>query len=286
LGFGPGVPGGVSSASTPLKDFLTEMQTEGLAWPNRFCAQISPPQIIQQIVKLGQVRPSIADNGFLQKLILRIDMAELPGYSFMTSDTRTYAPIMKIPSQILYQDLNLSFLVSANMAEKYFFDYWCYAMRDPNNLFEYYDHITGDIEVTIYNVFNQPVYGIKFIQCWPSSVAPVTLSWQDQEYMRLTVSFTYHHWEPVGHVPQDLSQPALAPETGTNQILSDLLFNVLPSVPGGSKFLGFAGMNSSQLIKAGVSILGNSVKTTDPISRTLIAAGTNTFDKFFGNGGP
>jgi len=282
-----GPTGAQNNSQSLMKDFLVDIQSYGVAWNNRFYCSFVPPPMMQELIDAGGLsdHKSIATVSDQQHLMMRTDMAELPGYTFTTSDVKTYAPIMRMPNQIIYQDLNLSFMVSADMVEKYFFDYWMYLMRDPNNLYEYYDNFVTDLQITIYAMNNQPIYGVVFHECWPVAMMPIQLSWQDQENMRLSVSFAYRSWETVSYSEPDISAPIPSdPGAKTHSVLTDFFFNMLPSIPGGGKFLAVAGMSTSQLLRAGVSIIGNKSQTKDPISNALISSGTNSINKFLGGG--
>lgn len=286
--FGGGPSGGDNSPSW-LKEFLTDIQSNGVAWNNRFYVTFQPPKMMINLLQNGTLvtRPSLSGGNPSDSfhLMMRTDMAELPGVSFTTSEVKNYAPVMRMPNQIVYNDLNLSFILSADMVEKYFFDYWIYSMRDPNNMYEYYDNIVSDIYVAMYSLNNQPVYGVRFFEAWPISIMPISISWQDMEYMRLSVTFAYRRWEPVVFPPIQLQPPTENAPGGisaTNSILSNFFFNMLPSIPGGAKFLGLSQLTSSQAIRAGVSAIGNAARTNNPVTNAVVKAGVNSFNQFFG----
>jgi hypothetical protein len=282
--------GGSTSSSqgpaSPLTEFLADIQTHGVAWNNRFYARITPPQTIKDIIsdfgeRVGGTSESAVDP---QRLMLRADMAELPGMTWATGETKYLGPTFRRPVQQVFTDLSLNFIVSGDLVEKYFFDYWSYAIKDSSDLYSYFNDIIGEIEVTLYTAQYEAVYGVKFYEVWPISINPIQLSWQDQDTMRLSVSFAYTRWDPLLYsVPSfSLEGGNSNPGDGSRNFFKDFAFNVLPSIPGASKFLGYANMTSGQLIKSGISMAGNAIKTSDPISQTLIGAGTATLSKLIG----
>jgi hypothetical protein len=281
--------GGASSAGSvgtdsQLKEFLTNMQTEGVAWNSRFFALLTPPASIKALVGENGATRDVADA---HQLMLRTDMAELPGITYSTSEVRYGGPSFKAPNIPIYSDLTLNFILSADMTERYFFDFWAATIKDPSDLWSYFDDIVSTIEVTAYAAHEEGlrIYGVKFLDVWPISVSPIQLSWQDTEIMRLSVTFAYTRWDPVVYPALTYPEASQFFSQGigaSGSFLKDFAFGLLPSIPGGAKVLGIAGMTSSQLIGSGVSLLGNSIKTKDPISRAVIGAGTSTINKFLG----
>jgi hypothetical protein len=278
----PGGGGSADNTTSPLKDFLEDMKWNGVAWTNRFHARINIPAAIKDVINTGTSGPNDIDE---KGLMLRCDMAELPGTTYAVSEARHMGPSFKRPVTAAYSDLSLTFIMSTNMVEKYFFDYWAYVIKDQSDLYSYYNDIVTNIEVTLYTAQNgQPVYGVKFLDAWPISINPIQLSWQDQDIMKLSVSFAYHRWEPVSYpMPDFASQGSLNGDlTGSFNLLSDFAFGILPSIPGASRALGLLGMSSRDMVRSGVSLIGQSVPTRDPISRTIIGAGTSTINKLIG----
>ena len=52
-----------------------------------------------------------------------------------------------------------------------------------------------NIEVTQYDLQEKPIYRAKLIDAFPLSIAPQQLSWADDAFQRLTVSFLYQKYE-------------------------------------------------------------------------------------------
>jgi hypothetical protein len=280
---------GGTNKSTQLTDFLVEVTTNGVAWSNRFYVRFSPPAKVIDDIKNSGLKQAALDT---RLLTLRCDTAELPGISFMTSDTRMMGPIYRSPNQVTYTDLTLNFILSADFAEKYFFDYWCGSIRDASNLYSYYGDIWTNIDLTMYTVTNTPAYGVRFLEAWPIAVNPMQVSWQDQEYLRLGVTFAYKQWEPIVYpsvehsTDLELSRINLGVDVpNSTNFIHDFIFGVLPSIPGGARALGIMGQTPGQMITAGVSLLGNKAKAlagSNPVTQTAVSAGVSTLNKFLG----
>lgn len=280
------IGGGLQTASgstSPLSEFLVEIQSNGIAWSNRFYVRFVPPQKVLSDIKQFGAKQADLDPHLLT---MRCDMAELPGYSFLTSDTRTMSPIYRTPQQISFTDLNLQFIMSADYAELYFFNYWMFSIKDQSNLFAYYNDIVTTIELTMFDQQNMPVYGVQFVNCWPMSTNPMQVAWQDQDYLRLGVTFAYEQWQPVVYDTNahstDLSERigALSTSIGdTSGLLSGFASSILPSLPGGSKIASFTQMSTSQMLQVGTSILGVKNPT---VSGVLSGAGSSLISGLFG----
>lgn len=279
---------GGTDKDSKLSEFLVEIQSNGIAWANRFYVNFTPPALIIDDIKNSGLKQASLDP---RLLTMRCDMAELPGYSFLTSDTRSMGPIYRTPNQISYPDLNLSFIMSADFAEKYFFDYWASSIKDSSNLYSYYGDIITDIDLVMVSVTNTPVYGAQFTECWPISVNPMQVSWQDQDYLRLGVTFAYKHWEPIVYPAEEhstdlsLSKLNLGRNlSASSDFLTDFTFGILPSIPGGARALGVLGMSQGEMVRAGVSLIGNKIgsKVTNGLTQGVVSSGVSALNKFLG----
>jgi hypothetical protein len=286
-----GLGSGTSTADTPLSEFLVEIQTDGVAWSNKFFVNFTAPALVLDNIRNSSAKApqAILDP---QSLTMRCDMAEIPGYQYLTSDTRTMGPIYKTPNQIAYGDLNLSFIMSADFAELYFFNYWMMSIKDESDMFAYYKDIVTNIELRMYDTFNNPVYGTTFWNCWPIATNPMQVSWQEQDYLRLGVSFAYEKWTPLVYGFSEhstnfsgsrinLGADVAATSSGLSSFTS-----LLPNLPGGAQI---AAITTSSLLKTGTSLVGSVLKSTNPVTGAVISAGVSSLSQSlsgsFGGGG-
>ena len=101
-----------------LNDFKRSFNTE-LSRPSRFDVYLFPPT-------------GLLSSYSTYEMVYRCENAQLPGRTFATADQRTYSPIEKYPYLTTYNDLDLTFIVSGDMREKYFFDDW-FEYVNPKN---------------------------------------------------------------------------------------------------------------------------------------------------------
>jgi hypothetical protein len=183
---------------------------DGLAKSCRFVALIRP---------VGALVAIYQDQA--KDLMYLTEMAELPGRGFMSMDVRYYGPNQKFPYLSQYEDINLTFLCRNRSIERHFFDNW-QNIINPNNTFDYNykDEYRAIIELYQYNDFDRDdprltndeyeidrpnpteeyrpgptaEYMFSLHDAYPILVNPQPVSWADDQFMRLGVTFTYSWW--------------------------------------------------------------------------------------------
>jgi hypothetical protein len=154
----------------------------GPAKSNRFLVQINSPTSL--------------NNSTRYDLTFLCEAAELPGRGFMSTDIRYYGPNFKAPYQSVYEDLNLTFICRDEFSEREFFDNWMSIINPVDTFnFEYKDNYTGEIVLQQYSDYeNNATYSFTFDKAYPILVSPQPATWADDNFHRLTVSFTYLRW--------------------------------------------------------------------------------------------
>lgn len=135
--------------------------------------------------------------------IYMCDAVEFPGRGFDVTQIRYNGPGQVFPSNVLYQQASLSFLCRTASPERAFFDDWMDIINPTNNWnYEYADNYYGTIQ--IYQIAeyaemgtDKPfaTYGWTLNKSWPTLVAPQQVTWNDQDVLRLQVTFTYKYWD-------------------------------------------------------------------------------------------
>lgn len=127
------------------------------------------------------------------------EQAELPGRSLTVNDARYYGPNFKYPVQSEYTDISMTFLVRDKMLEKQFFDNWIMSINPTNTYdFLYKKGYATSIDIIQYSQVksldrdgNYPSYMLTLRKAFPISVAPMPLSWSEEGFHRLQVTFAY-----------------------------------------------------------------------------------------------
>tara|TARA_Y100001973_G_scaffold106506_1_gene184863 strand:+ start:3529 stop:4104 length:576 start_codon:yes stop_codon:yes gene_type:complete len=144
--------------------------------------------------------PSEFNINEYRNLRYRCEATELPGKTIGTSEYKDYGPIRKIAYGALYNNQNLTFIVSDDMSEKTLFDRWQKYIVDntSGSDVKYYDEYVGTIEITQYNRKNRVSKRIQLIEAYPVTMSPMNLGWDTtNEYHRISIEFAYRYWKDV-----------------------------------------------------------------------------------------
>jgi len=193
-----------------INDFKSSFTTD-LARPSRFDVTIPIPLVLLPFRNISK------------NLSFRCENAQLPSRTFATLEQKFGSnPLEKYPYQTNYNELELTFIVSDDMSEKFFFDMWMeYINPSYSYNFKYKGDYVTDLQVTQYDVTNKASYSINVIDAYPISVNQLDLDWSNSEYHKLTVVFAYTYWQnnSVQYIGASMLQTALSQITaGFNAI--------------------------------------------------------------------
>jgi len=166
-----------------ITNFISSFQND-LARPNRFDVNIPIPLTLIQYRNISQ------------RLTFRCENANLPGRTLNTTDQKIYNIVEKFPNQTTYQDMDMTFIVGGDMAEKQFFDAWLELINPTTNFnFKYKGDYSTSITVNQYDINNNLTYTIELIDAYPIAVNQLDLDWSNDGYHKLTVVFAYTYWK-------------------------------------------------------------------------------------------
>ena len=127
----------------------------------------------------------------------------LPGRSIATADFKTYGPVIKVGRESIYADLNLTFILTEDMAIKTYFDKWMNSVQNDTSYDPgYYRDYVGQIYIAAlsqntsarlpnvnYQLLN---YAAMVEDGFPTAIADVPFSHgSNNTYAKLQVTFTY-----------------------------------------------------------------------------------------------
>ena len=148
-------------------------------------------------------------------LALQCESAELPGKTLMTADAKIYGPMFKVPYNAQFGDTNLTFLCTNDFYERKLFERWmeCIAPNDTHNL----RYPRGDktryltnIKIVQYDDFIKKIFVVELIDAFPIGISPQALSWTEDNFHRLTISFAYQKYRVVYDGEYNLTEAATA----------------------------------------------------------------------------
>jgi hypothetical protein len=152
-----------------------------------------------------------ANPSMSRYLALQCESAEIPGRTLETADARIYGPSFKVPYRMQYTDTNLTFLCTNEFYERKLFERWMEAIipSDTNNpRFPKSDatRYLTNIRIVQYDDFVRQIYAVELIDAFPVGVAPQALSWAEEGFHRLSVSFAYQKYRTIFEGQYDIGQ--------------------------------------------------------------------------------
>lgn len=169
-----------------ITNFISSFAYTDLARTNRFDVLINAPERLRKYF-----------NDMPRILSLRCEIAQLPIRNISVVEQKFgNNPVEKHANMTNYSDMELTFIVSENMQEKYFFDTWL-ELVSPTETFnpEYKDVYTAPITITQYDLRNRVSYAVELVDAFPISTSQLDLSWDNDSTHKLTVNFAYTYWK-------------------------------------------------------------------------------------------
>lgn len=144
-------------------------------------------------------------------LALQCESAELPGRTLETADARIYGPSFKVPYRMQYTDTNLTFLCTNEFYERKLFERWMDAIipSDTNNPRFPKSNATRyltNIRIVQYDDFVRQIYAVELMDAFPVGIAPQPLSWAEEGFHRLSVSFSYQKYRTIFEGQYDIGR--------------------------------------------------------------------------------
>lgn len=207
----------------------------GPAKPSRFLIQIIPPNFERASSRSRIQYPD--DMNRLKDLTFQCESAELPGRNMSTSDILIAGPSIKLPYTSNYNDINFTFYCTNDMYEKRIFDDWMNVIcsRDQNTL-SYREDYSTTIGIFQYDEGGDKrpwpalTYGVKLIDAYPISINQLNLSWSDDNIHKLSVTFAYTQYEPIGKITNLVPIPIIG--DSLNGALSSTIGRQFDSIRG------------------------------------------------------
>ena len=189
-----------------------------LAKSCRFVVRINAPGAV-----VGQINSFEGYNTF-RDLTYLCEATEFPGRSFNNVDLRYYGPNFKLPYQTNYDDINMTFLCRNGSFEREIFDDWLETIN-PTSTFDFEYRDTYSSEITLFQMtdfedeFGSEIpaasYEFTLYDAFPILINPQPVTWADDQFQRLTVTFTFSKWRRKNKDEiKDTQVGSLYPQTG------------------------------------------------------------------------
>lgn len=191
----------------------------GIAKSNRFNVVFTPPT--QSLINLspsaiigvlagGQSAKSLISDP--RDITLLCQGASIPGRQITTIDYQAEKQIVPIPYAIIDEDVTLKFLMTSDYYIKRMMDDWVSSIVNLESYqVGYKKDFACDVIIQQLDAENVPVYGVKLINAFPTSVTGIELDQaQESAAMELSVTMSYDRVETQGPLKSALSGIAAA----------------------------------------------------------------------------
>lgn len=192
----------MASFNIPNAPTNVSMQ-EFLAYSSKFGGLGKSCRFLAKIQPVGGLLRARNTNDFLNDLMYLCESTEFPGRTFNNIEVRYYGPSFKLPVQTsMYDDINMTFMTRSDSYEREFFDNWMNIINPIQTYdFQYRDEYRADI--MLWNISEIKDKGASYAftlkNAYPVMLSPQPVTWADDQFMRLGVSFSYQYW----HRPAD-----------------------------------------------------------------------------------
>jgi hypothetical protein len=170
---------GHSSLKASIPDFVSMITKNPLLIPNRYHCIISGPG--------GKMFP--------EEILMNIINCSIPSRALLTVEKFTKGPTTKIPYAETFEDLTITFRLSADMYERSLIDEWMNKAGGDKYGAAYFNEVKGRIEIGIYHQNNQLMKTFTFVDVVPINLGELTLSDSSEEIASIVVQFSFHHYE-------------------------------------------------------------------------------------------
>lgn len=217
-----------------LAEFISQVKNGSIAKPSHYLVELNKPLCLE-----GQ--EPFKSN--LEKIALFCDKTEIPGVNLDSVANRSYGETREVVYDKKYDQLQMSFYVDNNFIVKQFFDSWIDCIFDPKTRhLGYYRSYITQFRILVQDSEDKDRYVVTLHEVYPKTIAPIQLSYDSKDIIRLNVTFTYKYatYERYGYV----NNVSLSPVDRLNQTFNDIRGNgIIDTIAGGlSNFnYGFGG---------------------------------------------
>lgn len=164
-----------------LNNFLNYIIRKDVARPNYFKATIRQ--------KSGET-----DNN----LNMLVESVSFPGQNVRTQeDFLRYGPVREFAQGMTYGPISITFVCTSGLPEKKYFEEWQEKIIDKKTWnANYYETYIGEIKLEQLNRNNDTRYTVNIFEAFPKTISDQEYSMATNDsYQRITVDFSYHHWD-------------------------------------------------------------------------------------------
>ena len=172
--------------------------------PTQSLLNLTPNAIIGALAGGASARSLISDP---RDISLLCQGAQFPGQQVTTFDVVAEKHVVPVPYAIIQEDVQLKFLLTTDYYIKRMMDDWLSSIVNLEKYqVGYKKDFACDVIIQQLNAENVPVYGVKLINAFPTSVGGTELDQaQESAPLELTVTLSYDRLEPENALESTVS---------------------------------------------------------------------------------
>jgi hypothetical protein len=180
----------------------------GVARPNRFNVIFTPPTQSLLNINPQQIFSSLISKNFSAKNLINdprdisilCTAASLPGRQISTLDYQAEKQTVKIPYTVIDEEVTLKFIITNDYYIKTMMDSWVNSIIDLEDYtVGYKRETTADVVIQQLDEKNTPIYGVKLINAFPTTISSVELGNENENSIQeLSVTMSYDKYVPEG----------------------------------------------------------------------------------------
>jgi len=202
-----------------INDFIAEINKAGVLRDNKYVANFGVPPYLNRPDSPISKYKTIYNGG---QLALRCETASIPGLQFAGIEGPPrigYGPIEFNPYNVVYEDINLTFVLDTKAGVHKFFYDWMNTivnfhaagqsqLRNARGSVAgmvpyevgYKDYYSTNLTIYVYNDNTDPTESnasmiFNAYKAFPKAITPLTLNWADGQPLKLQVTIAYTDFE-------------------------------------------------------------------------------------------
>ena len=178
----------MAKSLTKLENFLTQIRTQHTPRSDRFEVEFNLP-------------PGLSESQeFMQTLSVYCEEAQIPGLAATNLPVKigAWTEYRTQNVEFLTTELSFTFLCDEFWSGRELFEDWINLAADVNSKeVEYYDNYVADITVKSLSTKDDVLAAWKIIDATPKLINLTPVSWSNQGFIRMSVSFAAKKWERI-----------------------------------------------------------------------------------------
>ena len=143
--------------------------------------------------------PAVRPPRITEGILLRCEAIVFPGQNISTTgDDLRMGPLRDHASNVTYGDITATFLCSADLAERRFFEEWHDMIFNKDFQMGYYNRYITNMVIKQYNEANRNTYSMKVHEVYPKSFADMELTTAEKtSLLKFTVTFSFYKYKRI-----------------------------------------------------------------------------------------